>query len=600
MALQVKNLYEFGRFRLDVLQKVLLRDGVPVSLTPKSFETLLLLVQNTGRVVEKEAFMRKVWSDSTVEEGNLTYHISLLRKVLSCGDEGGRYIETVPKRGYRFMADVRELTDGEVAQGVAQETRSTSHVTVGDRAPVDRGAAINSLAVLPLANASADPNAEYLSDGITESIINSLSRLRGLRVMARSTVFRYKGREVDAREVGRELRVGAVLLGRVLLFGDRLIIRMELVDVVEGWQLWGEQYSRDLSDIFEVQEEIASEISDRLRLKLTGEDKKRLTKRYTENTEAYQLYLKGRYHSGKFTSEGLGKGVEYFHRAIEKDPSYALAYAGLAETYGSLWFHGYVSPYEAEPVTRPVAIKALEIDDTLAEAHTSLALIKMFYDWDWSGSEREFKRAIELNPGYGPAHQWYGGHLVALGRRAEAFAEMRRAQELDPLSLMINAAVAWHFYFAREYEEAVEQLQKTLELDPNFHIAHEVLGLTYTQTGRYEEAITELKKAVELSGGALVMLAELRQVYAASGNRVAAREGLNELKERSKQSFVLPYHIAAIHTSLGEADEASEWLERAYRERYGGLVYINVDPRFDSLRADGRLADLVRRIGLTP
>ncbi|MCA1626804.1 MAG: winged helix-turn-helix domain-containing protein, partial [Acidobacteria bacterium] len=425
-------LYEFGPFRLDAAEQLLLRDGVPVPLTPKVFETLVVLVENSGRVVEKEKLMEQVWPGTFVEEGNLSVTIFMLRKALGEDAVERRYIETVPKRGYRFTAPVRKMRRGDQlgdqsgSRAAAGESASFLDATVIEppsspghsnakfphesatlsrttRALKDsssslsssqsirraRAKTIDSLAVLPLVNGSDDPNAEYLSDGITESIINSLSQLPQLRVMSRSTVFRYKGREVDPQEVGRDMSVRAVLTGRVLQLGDRLIIRTELVDVADGWQLWGEQYNRNPADILAVQEEISQEISAKLRLKLSGEQKQRLTKRHTGSAEAYQTYLKGRYYWNKRTHEGIRKGIEYFTEAIKLDPNYALAYAGIADSYALLGAIEYsaLPPHEAMQKAREAALRALAIDDTLAEAHASLAYVRI-YDWNWTEAEK--------------------------------------------------------------------------------------------------------------------------------------------------------------------------------------------------------------------
>ena len=464
-----------------------------------------------------------------------------------------------------------------------------------------RGKAVDSLAILPFANVSADPDTEYLSDGITESLINSLSQIPKLRVMARSTVFRYKGQDADPQTVGCELNVRAVLTGRVVQRGDSLVIGTELVDVADGSQLWGEQYSGKLRDIFAVQEQITKQISEKLRLRLSGVAQKRLTKRYTENTQAYQLYLKGRYYWNKRTEEGIKKGIEYFQQAIEKDPGYALAYTGLADCYNMLGWYSYLPPKEAFPKAKAAAAKALEIDDTLAEAHASLAYAKAFYDWDWLDVEREFKRAIELNPNYAMGHLWYaGGYLAAMGRLEEAITESKRAQDLDPLLLIINAFHGWWLYFARQYDQAIEQERKTLELDPNFAPAHWVLGQVYEQQERFEVAIAEFQEAVTHSGGSTMMRAALGRAYAVAGKRDEALKMLNELKERAKRSYVSPVGIAIIYVGLGEKEQAFSWLEKAYEDRSTWLIFLKVEPRFDPLRSDPRFQSLLRRMNFPP
>jgi serine/threonine protein kinase/Tfp pilus assembly protein PilF len=458
---------------------------------------------------------------------------------------------------------------------------------------------IDSLAVLPLVNVGADPDTEFLSDGITESLINSLSQLPELRVKSRNSVFRYKGREMDVQAVGRELGVRVVLTGRVTQQGDGLLIGVELVDARDNNQIWGEHYNRKLSDIIAVQQEISKEISEKLRLRLTGEEQKRLTKLSTENTEAYQLYLKGRYHWNKRTAEGLRKGIEYFERAVETDPQYALAYAGLADSYNMVPGYDLAPRRESFPRAKEAARRALQIDDTLAEAHTALAYVLMYYDWNWPEAEREFKLAIKLNPRYAFAHHWYALYLQqALQQHYAAIVEMKRALELDPLSLIINASMSWVFCWAGRHDEAIESALKVLELDPNFVIAHVRLGLAYERKLLFEEAIRELQKAVALTERSPVRLAQLAHAYALAGKRGQAQLLLDEIKELSKQRYVSPYDIAMVYAGLGQKDQAFGWLQKAYEERR--LATLQVDPGFDNLRADPRFTDLLRRGGFPP
>jgi len=461
--------------------------------------------------------------------------------------------------------------------------------------------AIHSLAILPFVNTSADPTTEYLSDGITESIINSLSQLPKLRVMARSTVFRYRGREVNSQEVGRELDVGAVLAGRVLHVSGRLIIGVELIDVIDGSQLWGEQYQRNVSAILDVQEEISRELSEKLRLKLTGNDRKRLVRRHTENIQAYHLYLKGRYYWNRRNEEDLLKGLDCFQEAIKIDPNYALGYAGLADCYITLSGLGFLPSNEGYPKARTAALKALEIDGMLAEAHTSLARIRSSFDWEWLAAERAFKEAIKLNPNYATAHHWYGVHLVMMERFEEGMREIRRASEIDPLSLIISATLSAALFFARKYDQAIESLQTTLEMDPNFSIAHIRLGACYQHKGMHEEALAEYQKATELLGSGrhrLEISAELALLYAASGDRGKAQDILHELEKQAKQSYAAPYDIARIYAYLGEKDQAFEWLEKAYESRSGDLRFLKVSHEMDSLRSDTRFTNLLGRVGL--
>ncbi len=462
-----------------------------------------------------------------------------------------------------------------------------------------RGEAIDSLAVLPFVNVSADPNTEYLSDGITEGLINSLSRLPNLRVVSRSSVFRYKGRDIDPRAAARELGVHAVLMGRVVQRGDHLSVSAELVDVRDDRQLWGEQYNRKLADILGVQEEISREISEKLRLHLTGEEKTRVAKRPTENIEAYQLYLKGRYYWNKRTEDGFRKASEYFSQAAEKDRNYALAHAGLAESYILLGNYGLLPAKEAFAKAREAATKALELDDTLAEAHNALATVKENYDWDWPGAEREFRRAIELNPGYATAHQWYGELLSELGRHEEALAEIKRAQQLDPLSLIINTVSGKLLLYAGRNDFAIEQLRKTLEIEPNFAHAHWYLGIAYVRKGAFAEAIAEFQRATTLSPNILQYKGGLAHAYARAGKSAEARKLLSELKEHSKRRYVSWSDLAAIYAGLGEKDQAFACLEKAYEQRDARLVgWVNASPLFDPLRSDPRYRDLPRRIGL--
>jgi len=461
-----------------------------------------------------------------------------------------------------------------------------------------RSKPINSMAVLPFANTGADPNTEYLSDGITEGVINSLSQLPQLRVMARSTVFRYKGREEDPQKIGRDLHVGAVLVGRILQRGDALNIQTELVDVATGLQLWGEQYNRKLADILAVQEDISLEISEKLRLRLTGEERTLLTKRHTENTEAYQLYLKGRFYWNRRTEEGLKKGIEYLNEAIAKDPTYALAYAGLADGYIVLADHRYMPPNEAYPKAKAAALKALEIDDRLAEAHNALASIREF-TWDWAGAEREYKRAIELNSNYATAHQWYSIYLHDVGRLDEAMAENKIAKGLDPLSLIINANTAQFLRDARQYDRAIEELRKLLEMDPNFIGAHFTLASTYERKGMYQEAVAEWQKAFVLDNDSERAIA-WAQGYAAGGYPGAVQRDIELLKERLKQRYVSPYDIGEDYVRLGEKDQALAWLEKAYQEHSGLLANLKADLLWDPIRTDPRFQDLLRRIGLPP
>lgn len=458
--------------------------------------------------------------------------------------------------------------------------------------------AFDSIAVMPFVNQNSDPESEYISDGLTESIINSLTQLRDLRVIARSSVFRYKGKETDPIAFGKALGVRAVLTGRVMQRGDNLTVSVELVDVLDNKQLWGEQYERKVSDLLAVQREIAQEISSNLRTKISGEVKSRVTKRYTESAEAYQLYLKGRYFWNKRTRDDLKKSIDYFNQAIETDPNYALAFAGMADAY--VLFPGYSvsAPQDSYPKARAAAKRALEIDDTLAEAHAALGLELFAYEWKAAEAIKEFRRAIELNPNYATAHHWYGNQvLLYTGRFDEAIAEMLRAQELDPLSLIVNADVGDTYFYARQYDKAIEQLQKTIETDQSFYYAHYELGMAYEMKGLYTEAIAAYQKARQLNNDPRVV-ALLGHAYAASGKRDEALKMLDQLKETAKQQYVPAYHFVILYAGLGDRDEAFQWLEKTYQDRTSRMTILQVDPFLDPLRSDLRFAGLVRRVGL--
>ena len=458
-------------------------------------------------------------------------------------------------------------------------------------------AGITSIAVLPFVNETGDPDAEYLSDGISESLINSLSQLPGVKVIARSSAFKYKGTEVDLKEVAKSLGVEAILIGRITERGENLSISVELVNASDKTQLWGEHYDRKMSDLLAIQREIADEIVEKMKLKVSGAEKG-APKHYTESNEAYQLYLKGRFYWNKRTAEALKKSIENFNQAIDKDPRFALAYAGLADCY--VVPANRLAPREAMPKAKAAAIRAVELDETLAEAHASLGRVLAAYDWDWASAEKEYKRAIELNPRYAVAHQWYGGWFQAMGRNNEAISERKRAQELDPLSSVINFELGLAFYYARDYDHAIEQFQKTLELDHNFPPALNFLPAAYEQKGMYSEAVAQFKKAIPLTGGSEWTLsrAGLGHVYAVTGKKSEARTVLNELKQSAKQEYLPAPSVALIYAGLGEKDQAFAWLDKGYEDRSFQMQWIKIEPRWDSLRSDPRFQDLLRRVGL--
>jgi TolB-like protein/DNA-binding winged helix-turn-helix (wHTH) protein/Flp pilus assembly protein TadD len=669
----MKHFYEFGPFRLEIDKRLLFRGDEPVALTPKALEILFVLVENAGITMEKEELIRKVWPDSFVEEGNLTVNISTIRKSLGERPNYHQYIATVPGKGYRFVADVKELFIDDVELTAEETTRAhiiiereeSDEFDIDDSAPdqsrgatrviagkalslqpvealaaqqalqarrsargirSDRRALIaalavlviaaggiyyfyfgnrgDSIAVLPFSFTSmnpknlAEPDSEYLSDGITESVINSLSQFPGLRVIARSSVFHYQGKGIDPQQIGRDLGVRTVLIGRIIQRGDNLIIKTELSDVRDNRQIWGEQYERKVSDLLALQKEIASSIVDNLKLRLTGEERNRLAKSHTDNAEAYELYLKGRYHWNRRTVEGFNKAVAFFQRAIEKDTRYALAYTGLADSYMLLSDWGVLPPVEGYSRARDAVLQALNIDYGLAEAHNSLAGIKSVLDWDWAGAENEYRKAIELNPNYPTAFHWYATQLMVMGRLDESLTQIKRAQQLDPLSLGINKDFAVILLSARRYDEALEQCRKTLEIDPTFLVMSTYIAQAYELKQMYPEAIAELQRAYALMPHDSEISYGLALAYASAGMRDEAQAVLDRMSQPSSQSQFLPREAALLHARFGENDKAFEVLEQAYANHYFAVTQLNIDPRFDPLRSDPRYTDLLRRLGL--
>src|SRR5215469_12852819 len=457
---------------------------------------------------------------------------------------------------------------------------------------------IDSLAVLPFENASRDPDHEYLSDGIAGSLINTLANLPKLRVMAQSTVVRYRGRGIDPQTAGRELNVRAVLTGRIMQSGDSLRIGAELVDVPTGSRLWGAQYDRKPGDIFSVQDDISNEISEKLRLKLTRAEKKRMTKRQTDDADAYRLYLKGRHHWDRWTEDGFYKAIEYFQQAVDKDPAYALAHAGIADSYVLLGWNCYLLPKEAFPKAKMAAMRALRLDPDLGEAHAPLAAVLWLYEWKWQEARAEFRRSLELNPAYPTANHWYSEYLMTIGRLDEVIAGMKKSQELDPLSLIISVAIGWALYMGRRYEESLEQFRRSVELEPNYPMTCWILGLLLRKMGHFEQAIEEGDKGVKLSVGSPVMRAALSQTLATAGRREQALRILEELTTLAKQKYVSPYFLAGIYVGLGEPDRAMEHLEKAYEDHSHWLMYLHLDPAMDALRSNPRFQDLLHRMGL--
>jgi TolB-like protein/DNA-binding winged helix-turn-helix (wHTH) protein/Tfp pilus assembly protein PilF len=607
-----------------------MRGDEVVTLPPKAFDTLVFMVRNSGRLMEKDELIKALWPDSFVEEGSLSNNIFVLRKALG---EDPQYIETVPKRGYRFVGAVQCLphgVQGHRKEAELQPPRPALVAPAAQALPLSRrrvawgigaivlltlllaagwyyrsarwsSGAIHSVAVLPFENAGGDPNAEYLSDGIAESLINSLSQLPNLKVMSRDSAFHYRGREADARTVGQALGVQAVFKGRVAKQGDTLAISAELIDARDNTHLWGQQYSRKPSDIFALQEEIAREMTTALRVRLSGEEEKRLGKTYTASPEAYENYLKGRYWWNKQTEEGFRKAIEYFEQAIAKDPAYALAHVGLADCYISIANFGLVPAKDGYSKGKEWAEKALKLDDTLAAAHVSLASVKTDYEWDWEGGEKEARRAIGLNPTDAGARVALAEVLWTTGRTEEGIEETKRALEVDPLSLNCNIALVTEYFLARQYDQAIEQGAKTLELDPQFIPAHYFRGVAYVKKDKYKEAMAEFERGVAISPDNLVALTGLGYGYAVMGRREDAEKVLARLSKMSKREFVSPVWMAKIYSGLEEKDKAFASLERAYEDRsIVSVAYIKTNPMLDPLRSDPRFVELLQRLNLQP
>jgi TolB-like protein/DNA-binding winged helix-turn-helix (wHTH) protein/lipopolysaccharide biosynthesis regulator YciM len=636
MELRKKRFLEFGEFRIDLDERRLLRNGQTVMVTPKAFDTLLVLVENHGRLIEKDELMQIVWPDTFVEEAGLTRNISSLRKALGEAPGETLFIETIPRRGYRFIAPVKELwlEDDRGAQAVGEGTPSTTFETTreapGPDAATARARALTpvivalsaavvllaiivvyffagdisspsvsspkarTMAVLPFRVLGADSENEHLGIGMTDTLITRLSNVKEIRVRPTSSVLKFASTDDDALSVGKALGVDAVLEGSIQRAGDRIRVTVRLMTVQDNTPLWAGQFDEDFKDILAIQDSISERVSSALALRLTAEDRSRLARHHTENAEAHQIYLKGRYFWNRRTREGYRKAIEMFNQAIEKDPSYALAWAGLADCY--VLGGDAKSTEEAFSKAKEAAQKAISLDNTLAEAHTAFALTRMAYDWNFAAAEEEFRRAIALNPNYPTAHHWYADCLILMGRQDEAIASIRRAQELDPLSLIIGRDAGRVFYFARRYDQAIEQCRKTLELDPNFYPAHVTLGDVYAQKKNYDEAIAEYNRAVSLSGGRSLMKASLSYTYAVSGRQEEARRLLDELIESFGERPPSAFDLATVFTGLGEKDRAFEWLEKAYGERAYRLIYILVDPAFDPIRSDARFENLVKRI----
>ncbi|HEU4712860.1 MAG TPA: winged helix-turn-helix domain-containing protein [Pyrinomonadaceae bacterium] len=583
-----RKVYEFNGFRLEVAQRRLLFEGEPVPIKPKILDLLLFLVTRPGQLVVKEDLMTHVWADTIVEENNITVSMSILRKTLGDDQDKRKFIETVPRQGYRFLAEVTEISP-EVKPN--PDNRHFHIETEFHEEPID------SLAVLPMLPDSNDANVEYLSHGITESITNTLSRIPRLRVLACSTVLRFVSKDVDPQEVGSRLNVRAVMMIRVMRLEQKLIIRSELVKVADGSQLWGEQYNRSPSDILAIQDEIAKAITGSLRCKLSSQDQMRLAKQPTDNIEAYNLYLRGRYFWNKYDKHWVLKAIDAFNQAIAIDSQYALAYCGMADAYFRL-SNVHFPPREVLPKAKEAALKAVEIDDNLAEAHSSLALMSVYYDRDWARAEMEFRKALKLDPNLISAHQRYGSYLTFMGRFEEAIRHYETALEIDPFSLQSNMNLATAYYLRGEHDRAVDHLMKTLELEPNYLPTHFVLGCVYIQQDRLEEAISEFQFIIhKLDDEAYHSMGFMGLALAMAGQRADAETLLDILEDISRRKYCSPYCLLLIHLGLGNHDRVFEILEQLFDEQNDWLVWLKVSPELKPIRQDPRFKDLMKRVG---
>jgi TolB-like protein/DNA-binding winged helix-turn-helix (wHTH) protein/Tfp pilus assembly protein PilF len=647
---------EFGRFRLLPHRRELRADGVAVELGSRAFDILMVLTEARGALVTKDEILSRVWPDTVVEENNLVVQISALRKALG---EDRDFIRTVSGRGYRFVAEIRTSAaaseaetrvDRDVAApssnlptpvcgliGRETELEEVSDLparvldipyagTLSRRPPPRRlfwrlfafglllvvvasfswvlysrnqaSPEIRSIAVLPFESLSGDTSQDYFSDGMTDELITDLGQISSLRVISRTSVMTYKHVHKLLPEIARELDVRAVVEGTVLRSGERVRITAQLIEVPVERHIWAQSFEGDLRDTLALQNRVARAIAGQIRATVNQQEQAALQNPKVVNPEAYEAYLKGRYFWNKRTGDGLKKAIGYFDLAIDKDPNYAKAYTGLADSYALSgdWEYGILSPEDAFPKAKAAATKALALDDNLAEAHTSLAFILDLYEWDWESAEKEYKRAIALYPGYATAHHWYAWHLIVTGRTSEGIAQLRTAESLDPLSLIISADLADALCIAHLYDESVQQSRKTLEMDPNFAIAHYELGQAYEQKNMHDEAIEEFKIAIQVSGDNEIFNANLAYAYAASGRREEALKMVQDLEEGQSQHSSTDANIALIYVGLGDKDQAMIWLDKAYQARFNPSILLR--PAWDPLRSDARFQDLLRRIGL--
>ena len=626
----------FGVFDIDLAAGELRKHGLKIRIQEQPFQVLALLVQNAGKVVTREELQKKLWpADTFVDfDHGLNKAINKIRDALSDSAETPRYVETLSRRGYRFLAEVKDadvpVRSPEPAAKPEEEVSARPNAPGKLAAPesplrsrawrisalallalliaslaiwrlhsrTHTPSAIRSLAVLPLESLSNDATQDYFADGMTDELISDLGQISALRVISRTSAMTYKHAHKPLPQIARELSVDAVVEGTVLRSGERVRITAQLIDAATDKHLWSQSYEGELRDTLTLQNKVASAIAEQIRIKLNPQEQAALKNTKFVNPQAYESYLKGRYFWNKRTADGLKVALAYFNQAIDEDPNYAQAYSGLADTHALLgdWQYAVMTPKEALPKAKAAAIKALELDSTLGEAHNSLAFVLDGFDWDFDAGGKEFRKAIELNANYATAHHWFAWHLSLLGRYDDAIAEMKKAENLDPLSLIINADLAELLVLAHSYDESIQQSNKTIEMDPNFAMAHNQLGQGYLEKQMYGEAVAELQKAVQLSGGSPTCIANLARAYAASGKRSEAIKLLDSLKKRSNSSYSYGSEIATIYASLGDSDQAMNWLEKAYQERFNPGVLLR--PGFDPLRSDPRFKDLVRRVGL--
>jgi TolB-like protein/DNA-binding winged helix-turn-helix (wHTH) protein/Tfp pilus assembly protein PilF len=637
----------FGVFEADLEAGELRKHGLRLKLSEQPFQILAMLVARPGEVVSREVLRERLWpSDTFVDfDHGLNNAVMRLREVLGDSSDHPRFIETLPRRGYRFIAPVElkgtaavhpaqeEIVASEKAAGVrdvsgnseaplnvapAPHSRrfSLSRIAVLAAAVLAGSALISgitvhyvnasrgkanrssSLVVLPLENLSGDKEQDYFADGMTDDLIANLAKIHSLRVISRSTAMAYKGTHKPLPQIATELNVDAVVEGTVMRVGNRVRITAELVQVSTDQHLWADTYESPIGDVLALQNRVSSAIVDEIRINLTKEDKERLAQKPSVSPEAYEDYLKGRYYWNKRSGDGFEKAIGYFEEATQRDPQYALAYAGLADCYGIIGatIYGRLPASEAAPKAKAAAIRALEIDPSLAAAETSLATAKFNYDWDWAGAAEGFKKAIQLDPGYSTAYQRYSLYLSAMGKFDESLQQIKKARELEPLSTSINTSIGWRLYLAREYDRAIAQLRDTLEMDPASEWAHLNLGQAYEQKGQFGPAIEELQKALELSHSSPLTISALAHAQALSGNHAAANKLLAQLEALSKKQYVSPYYVAVVYLGLGKNEVAMNWLEKAYTDRSNGLVFLKVEPELDPLRANPRFVTLQSRL----